>query len=604
MSTVDSPERTLLIYKAILENVSVGIAFTRNEHFEHANPAFERLFGWPSGSLVSQHVGRIWPTDEDYKSIQKLALPRLSKGLPIEFERSVRRQDGSEFIAKISGLSIDPSQPVASGTVWIVHDTTQQHDNLRELRRIQANLEQRVIERTVELETANRRLSAQIDEREQMEEQIRVLADHDPLTGLVNRRVLESQLDAVLLNAGGTRTKVGVLFVDLDRFKSINDSLGHETGDALLRLVASRLRDLTRSSDILARFGGDEFVLVLPDVEDLSRVDATAARLVEELSRPYPLNGKLLHVTPSIGGSIFPQHGRDRKSLMSRADAAMYHAKSMGRRCYQMFSPNVQQTSSYRLQLQNDLYLAVTCNELILEYQPRIDLHSGEVRGNEALVRWNHPRHGLISPMEFIPIAEENGMMESIGEWILREACKQQVEWLERGLPATSMAVNLSVQQISRPGLNQTIRDVLSSTGMPAHLLEIEITETMLLHGSTEIVDALRELHQSGVRISIDDFGMGYSSLVYLKRFPLDTLKIDQTFVRDITTDPDDAIIVETIIGLAKNLRKRVIAEGVETEEQLAFLRAAGCDEYQGFLHSRPMSPAAFEALMSAKAHP
>ncbi len=603
MSTVDSPERTLLIYKAILENVSVGIAFTRNEHFEHANPAFERLFGWPSGSLVSQHVSRIWPTDEDYKSIQKLALPRLSKGLPIEFERSVRRQDGSEFIAKISGLSIDPSQPVASGTVWIVHDTTQQHDNLLELRRIQANLEQRVIERTVELETANRRLSAQIDEREQMEEQIRVLADHDPLTGLVNRRVLESQLDAVLSNAGGTRTKVGVLFVDLDRFKSINDSLGHETGDALLRLVASRLRDLTRSSDILARFGGDEFVLVLSDVEDLSRVDATAARLVEELSRPYPLNGKLLHVTPSIGGSIFPQHGRDRKSLMSRADAAMYHAKSMGRRCYQMFSPNVQQTSSYRLQLQNDLYLAVTCNELILEYQPRIDLHSGEVRGNEALVRWNHPRHGLISPMEFIPIAEENGMMESIGEWILREACKQQVEWLDRGLPATSMAVNLSVQQISRPGLNQTIRDVLSSTGMPAHLLEIEITETMLLHGSTEIVDALRELHQSGVRISIDDFGMGYSSLVYLKRFPLDTLKIDQTFVRDITTDPDDAIIVETIIGLAKNLRKRVIAEGVETEEQLAFLRAAGCDEYQGFLHSRPMSPAAFEAFMSAKAH-
>ncbi len=603
MSTVDSPERTLLIYKAILENVSVGIAFTRNEHFEHANPAFERLFGWPSGSLVSQHVSRIWPTDEDYKSIQKLALPRLSKGLPIEFERSVRRQDGSEFIAKISGLSIDPSQPVASGTVWIVHDTTQQHDNLLELRRIQANLEQRVIERTVELETANRRLSAQIDEREQMEEQIRVLADHDPLTGLVNRRVLESQLDAVLSNAGGTRTKVGVLFVDLDRFKSINDSLGHETGDALLRLVASRLRDLTRSSDILARFGGDEFVLVLSDVEDLSRVDATAARLVEELSRPYPLNGKLLHVTPSIGGSIFPQHGRDRKSLMSRADAAMYHAKSIGRRCYQMFSPNVQQTSSYRLQLQNDLYLAVTCNELILEYQPRIDLHSGEVRGNEALVRWNHPRHGLISPMEFIPIAEENGMMESIGEWILREACKQQVEWLDRGLPATSMAVNLSVQQISRPGLNQTIRDVLSSTGMPAHLLEIEITETMLLHGSTEIVDALRELHQSGVRISIDDFGMGYSSLVYLKRFPLDTLKIDQTFVRDITTDPDDAIIVETIIGLAKNLRKRVIAEGVETEEQLAFLRAAGCDEYQGFLHSRPMSPAAFEAFMSAKAH-
>jgi diguanylate cyclase (GGDEF)-like protein/PAS domain S-box-containing protein len=598
---LDSPQRTLLIYKAILENVSVGIAFTRNECFEHANPAFERLFGWAAGSLVAEPVTRIWPTAEDYKAVQKLALPRLSKGLPIEFERSVRRRDGSEFVAKISGLSIDPSQPIASGTVWIVQDTTQQHDNLQELRRIQATLEQRVIERTTELESANQRLSAQIDERAQMEEQIRLLADHDPLTGLANRRVLESQLDDILANAKGTRSKVGVLFVDLDRFKAINDSLGHETGDALLRLVASRLRDLTRSSDVLARFGGDEFVLVLPDVEDLSRVDATAARLVEELSRPYPLNGKLLHVTPSIGGSIFPQHGRDRKSLMSRADAAMYHAKSMGRRCYQIFSPNVQQTSSYRLQLQNDLHLAVTCNELILEYQPRIDLHTGQVRGNEALVRWNHPRHGLISPMEFIPIAEENGMMESIGEWILREACKQQVAWLERGLPATSMAVNLSVQQISRPGLNQTIRDILAVTRMPAHLLEIEITETMLLHGSTEIVDALRELHQSGVRISIDDFGMGYSSLVYLKRFPLDTLKIDQTFVRDITTDPDDAIIVETIIGLAKNLRKRVIAEGVETEEQLAFLRAAGCDEYQGFLHSRPMSPAAFEALMCAK---
>ena len=345
--------------------------------------------------------------------------------------------------------------------------------------------------------------------------------------------------------------------------RPINDSLGHETGDAMLRLVASRLRELTRNTDILSRVGGDEFVLILPDVEDSTRVDATAARLVEELSRPYPLHGKLLHVTPSIGGSIFPLHGRDRKTLLSRADAAMYHAKSMGRRCYQMFSPNVQQTSAYRLQLQNDLHLAVACNELFLEYQPRIDLQTGQVRGNEALVRWNHPKHGLISPMEFIPIAEENGLMESIGEWILREACKQQVTWLEKGMPETLMAVNLSVQQISRAGLNHTIRQILGTTRMPAHLLEIEITETMLLHGSTEIVDALRELHQSGVRISIDDFGMGYSSLVYLKRFPLDTLKIDQTFVRDITTDPDDAIIVETIIGLAKNLRKRVIAEGV-----------------------------------------
>ena len=450
MPAADAQERKLQIYKAILENTSFGIAFSREETFEHANPAFERLFGWQTAGLRQQSLSCIWPTEDEYLSIRELALTRLSQGLPIEFERSFRRHDGTEFMAKVSGLPIDRADPATSGTVWMAQDTTRYHDNLRELRQVQETLEQRVIERTSELESANKRLSAQIDEREQMEEQIRLLADIDPLTGLANRRALEAQLDEILASARTRRTSVGVLFVDLDRFKAINDSLGHETGDAMLRLVASRLRELTRNTDILSRVGGDEFVLILPDVEDSTRVDATAARLVEELSRPYPLHGKLLHVTPSIGGSIFPLHGRDRKTLLSRADAAMYHAKSMGRRCYQMFSPNVQQTSAYRLQLQNDLHLAVACNELFLEYQPRIDLQTGQVRGNEALVRWNHPKHGLISPMEFIPIAEENGLMESIGEWILREACKQQVTWLEKGMPETLMAVNLSVQQISR----------------------------------------------------------------------------------------------------------------------------------------------------------
>lgn len=591
-------ERKLMQLKAILDHASVGIAFTRDEIFEEANPAFERLFGWPAGTLNGRRTATIWPSETDFASIKQLVMPRLSQGLPVEFQRLARRKDGSEFMARISGIPFDPAQPNPAGTVWIVQDITEHYNSLIALRRAQSSLEQRVGERTAELEAANQRLSAQISERERMAEQIRQFADQDSLTGLPNRRVLESRLDEMLETARGERRKLGLLFVDLDRFKAINDSLGHETGDALLRLVALRLRDLTRASDFLGRFGGDEFVMVLPDIDDPATIDATAARLVEELSRPYPLNGKLLHMTPSIGGAIYPLHGRDRKSLLSRADAAMYHAKSLGRRCYQLFSTKVQQTSTYRLQLQNDLHLAVTCDELFLEYQPRIDLASGQVRGSEALVRWRHPAHGLISPLEFIPIAEESGLIDSIGEWILREACRQQVQWLDRGMPEISMAVNLSVQQLGRPGLTDLIRTVLRDTRMPAHLLEIEITETMLLHGTAEIIESLRELHDLGVRISIDDFGMGYSSLVYLKRFPLNALKIDQTFVRDITTDPDDAIIVETIIGLAKNLKKRVIAEGVETEEQLAFLRAAGCDEYQGYLFSRPMSATRFETLL------
>lgn len=598
MSGADALERRLMQLKAILDHASVGIAVTRNEIFEDANPAFEQLFGWPAGSLNGRRTLMVWPSNGDLDSIKKLTLPRLTQGLPVEFQRLARRRDGTEFMARVNGIPIDPSKPWPAGTVWIVQDITDHYSNLIALRRAQSTLEQRVSERTAELEAANQRLSAQIAERERIEEQIRQLADQDSLTGLPIRRVIESRLDELLVNAQTDRLKLGLLFVDLDQFKSINDSLGHETGDALLRLVAMRLRDLTRASDFLGRFGGDEFVMILPDVDGPDMVEATAARLVEELSRPYPLNGKLLHVTPSIGGAVYPIHGRDRKGLLSRADAAMYHAKSMGRRCYQIFSPKVQQTTTYRLQLQNDLHLAVTCNELFLEYQPRIDLLNGQVRGAEALVRWRHPAHGLINPLEFIPIAEESGLIDSIGEWILREACRQHSQWLERGMPEIAMAVNLSVQQLGRPGLTQLIQRVLSETRMPAHLLEIEITETMLLHGTAEIVGSLRELNSMGVRVSIDDFGMGYSSLVYLKRFPLDALKIDQTFVRDITTDPDDAIIVETIIGLARNLKKRVIAEGVETDEQLAFLRAAGCDEYQGYLFSRPMNPERFEALM------
>lgn len=593
--------QVLTKFSALLANPSIGIAFARDGRFEQTNAAFDLLFGYPVGSLIGQPLRGIWPSTEDYESVRALTLERLSKGLPVEFRRLIHRRDGTAVMARMSASLLEPIAAETSAMMWLAMDTTRHHQALIALRQSRANLEQQVSERTAALAAANERLEAQVAERLEMEQRVRQLADLDSLTGLPNRRVLESRLDEFLAAAKSQHAHLGLLFIDLDRFKVINDSLGHETGDALLKLVAMRLRELTRASDVLGRFGGDEFVMILPQVETVEMVDATAARLVEELSRPYPLQGQLLHMTPSIGGAVYPLHGHDRKGLLSRADAAMYHAKSLGRRCYQMFSPKVQHNSAYRLKLQNDLHLAITCQELYLEYQPRVDIHTGRISGSEALVRWRHPTLGQLGPLEFIPIAEQCGLIERIGEWILREACKQQAGWIRQGLPALPIAVNLSVQQLGRPGLAALINLALGETGLPPNLLEIEITESMLLHGTAEIVDGLRSLREAGVRISIDDFGMGYSSLVYLKKFPLDSLKIDQTFVRDINSDPDDAIIVETIIGLARNLRKRVIAEGVETQAQLDFLRKAGCDEYQGYLFSPSLSAERFEILLRAE---
>ncbi len=582
--------QTLLEYQAILENASIGIAFTRNGRFLQANPRFEEMLGWTRGTLSGQPGRVVWSSDSEYEEIRRTLGPKLAKGLPVEVEREMIRLDGRRFHARIRAKPVDPSAPL-DGTIWIAEDITEQRRIVEELWQARAELEQRVKSRTEELAATNDMLVAEIAERSAAERRVRHLAHHDVLTGLPNRRMLEERLAQGLESARQRNRGLTVMFLDLDRFKVINDSLGHAVGDDLLRAVAGRLSNSLRPADTIARLGGDEFVLLLPNAGLPEDAEQIAQRLLDTLSQPYSIDGHTIRVTPSIGISLFPRDGDDGQALLGRADAAMYHAKSQGRRCFQFFTQKVRRNAARQLELENELHHALERNELSLQYQPRFDLPSGRLCAIEALLRWKHARHGSISPAEFVPLAEETGLILPIGEWVLNEACRQHRLWRERGLGDVALAVNLSAQQFRSDQLASVVARVMQSHAMPRDQLELEITETTLMRHTDQTRTTLERLVELGARISIDDFGTGYSSLAYLKRFPVALLKIDRSFVRDISTDPDDATIVSAITGLARSLGKRVVAEGVETLDQVEFLREIGCDEVQGFLFSRPIDP-------------
>jgi diguanylate cyclase (GGDEF)-like protein/PAS domain S-box-containing protein len=592
----------LLQYEAILENASIGIAFTRDQRFEHVNPRFEEMVGWPHGALAGQQGSVVWPSQEAYVAIGRRVGPLLARGQSADFEHEIARRDGGTFIARIRAKAVDPLQPVHGGTIWIVEDITEHRHAVEALRRAHDELEKRVRERTEALARANSRLRDEIAVRETAERRIRHLAHHDVLTGLPNRRLLHKRLDQALVAARRSGQSVAVIFVDLDRFKTINDSLGHTVGDALLGAVATRLTELLRPGDTVSRVGGDEFVLVLGSACGADDAAAVSQRLLEHLSQPYECSGYSLRVTPSLGISLFPGDGEDAPMLLSRADAAMYQAKSAGRRCFRFFTEDVQRASTLRLQLENELHGAIARGELQLHYQPRFDLLDGTLCAVEALVRWQHPQRGMISPAEFIPLAEDTGLIQPIGDWVLREACRQQRRWRDIGLGAWPMAVNLSARQFGSRDLAESIRAIVAEAGIEPRALEIELTESALMHDTGQTLDTLRSLAALGIRMSIDDFGTGYSSLAYLKRFPVHLLKIDRSFVRDIATDADDATIVRAIAGLARSLGLRVVAEGVENQEQVRFLKDIGCDEGQGFLFAPPMPAPAFERRFACHA--
>lgn len=440
-----------------------------------------------------------------------------------------------------------------------------------------------------------------ITARKHAEARLVYLANYDTLTDLPNRTLLAQRLERAIEEAGHNERLAAVLFVDLDRFKVINDTLGHATGDELLKVVARRLAAAVRPGDTVARYGGDEFVIVLANIAYVDDVTRVVNKILGQLVPAINIGGRELFVTPSVGVTLYPFDDRRGDDLLRNADAAMFQAKEMGGNCYQFYTAELNVRAQRRLALETSLRYALERNQLVLHYQPQVDVLSGEILGAEALIRWQHPEWGLVPPAEFIPLAEETGLILPIGEWVLTEACRQTQAWHEAGHRTLRVAVNLSGRQLAQPGLPAMVADIQTRYRLEPGQLDVEITESLLMQDLEEIAVTLNALAELGITVSMDDFGTGYSSLSYLKRLPIDVLKIDQSFVRDITTDPDDAAIVQAIIAMAHSLEIKVMAEGVETAEQLVFLQRHRCDGMQGDYLSRPLPPAEFVLLLQEK---
>ncbi len=553
-------QRNLHLAEKVIENSLEGILITdENVRILSVNPAFCRLTGYSAEEVIGENPSILSSRRHGPEFYAEL-WGRLKRDGHWQGEIWNRRKDGEIFPELLTITAIRD----ADGTL-----------------------------------THYAALFSDISELKQNEEQIRHLAYYDPLTGLPNRRLLEDRLQVALAHAHRNHLRMAVLFIDLDRFKRINDSLGHQVGDQLLVTIAQRLCYSLREDDTVARMGGDEFVVLLPEIEGPDAAAHTARRLIETLKRPVAIDGHELVVTISIGVSMYPEDSDSAIELIKNADAAMYRAKQTGRDSFQLYQAEMNARSLEHLALETALHRALERDELRLYYQPVVDPRRGRVIGAEALLRWQHPRLGLMEPADFIPLAEESGLIVPIGEWVLRSACRQLREWQERGQPSFRIAVNLSVRQFRDPGFIDMAERVLRECGTDGLGLTLELTESMLMDDAQETIDLLARVKRLGFGIALDDFGTGWSSLAYLKRFPIDVLKIDRLFIRDIEHGADDAAIVSALIGLAHSLRLRVVAEGVETAAQLAVLAERGCDLVQGYHFSIPV-PA--EDFASARA--
>ena len=548
-------------YESLFEHATEGIFQTTPDgRYLSANPALARIYGHASPEALIAHLHDI--QRQLYVSPDRRAeFVRLMQttGTVRNFESQVYRKDGS--------------------IIWI-------SENARAVKDTGDNVQ--FYEGTV----------VDITERKEHEAVLEYQANHDSLTGLPNRSLLRDRIDQAIARARRENIMAAVVFVDLDHFKLINDSLGHYVGDRLLLEVASRLKSCVRGNDTVARQGGDEFVLVLAEQHSEDEMLAVVGRLLDAISQPWVDGGQEYGISCSIGVSCYPRDGADPDALLRCADAAMYQAKASGRSTYHFYTPELNLAISERLELANSLRHALERDEFLVYYQPRIDIASERIVGAEALIRWNCPGKGIVPPDSFISIAEETGLIIPIGQWILREACRQTQAWREAGLPPIAVSVNLSPIQFRHTGLVQSVADALADTGLTPGQLELELTESFVMHDAERINVAMRSLKALGVDIAVDDFGTGYSSLSYLKRFPVDRLKIDKSFVRDIDSDPDDAAIVRAIITLGHALGLRVVAEGVETRAHLEYLRQHGCDEVQGYYFSRPVPAGRMETLL------
>ena len=549
--------------RAVLHNVVDGIlTFNHEGGITSANPAVQRLFGWPVQELLGRHIASLFANLAPGE-IQRLAthVDTDSGDAPAarRIELVGKDRDAIEFPVELTLSRLQ--LPDGESFIAVVED---------------------------------------ISDRKAAEQRLLYMANYDALTGLPNRALLRDRLQHAMLQAERADLLVGVLFLDLDRFKTINDTLGHHSGDQLLNVVADRLKRCVRSSDTVARLGGDEFMVVVEGMHHVDEASIVAKQIRAAFDEPIQLRNREVFVTPSIGITLYPLDDSDADALLRNADSAMYRAKALGGDGIQFFTQDLNDQAAERLSLESSLRQALARDEFELHYQPRIDLPTNRVVGTEALLRWRHPEHGLVPPDRFIGILEEIGLIEPVGDWVLRTACEQAMAWVNKGLPPMRVAVNISPRQFRNKGLADEVEKVLGETGLAPEWLELEVTESLLVENVEATRLTLQALSDRGVHIALDDFGTGYSALGYLRHFPIDTMKIDRSYITDVPFNEDDARLASALVAIARSLGLQVTAEGVETTAQLEFLAGLGCQEVQGFLYSRPLPASEFEAWLAA----
>ncbi|TCN76968.1 bifunctional diguanylate cyclase/phosphodiesterase [Shewanella fodinae] len=539
---------------ALLDNALVGIASVRNRFFESCNRRFEEMLGYPPGKLQGQSTRIMYQEDDTYTALGDAAYRSMKHGQKYTARVMLRRADSSEFLCEITGQLNDPSHPEL-GSIWMFND---------------------------------------VNELKLAEDKALFLSHHDALTKLPNYQLLKDRLSQAISLASLSGKQVALVVIDIDRFKTINDSLGYGVGNQVLVQVAERILNEISDVDTVSRQGGDEFLLLLPAESLADERLPIISRLMAKLAEPYFVADTELRLSVSVGIALSPEDGDEFEILLKKADMAMYRAKSEGRDTYRFFNAEMSYEATEQLNIRVGLRKALELNQFQLFYQPQLDINSGRLVGAEALIRWFHPELGMVSPAHFIPVAEASGLIVAIGDWVLQEACREVARWRDAGMPNPVVAVNLSALQFARGNIEQAVSNAVADAGILPQMLELELTESIMIRNTERVLATVKRLKQKGFVFTIDDFGTGYSSLQYLKRFEVDKLKIDQSFVRDIIDDEDDAAIVRAIVQIAKGLGLKTIAEGVETTEIMALLQQYQCDEVQGYYLARPMSASQF----------
>lgn len=546
--------------EALLDNALVGIVSVKDRRIISCNRRFNEIFGFESGAAIGQSTRILYESEESFSLVGEEAYRTLYQGNQFSQTLKMARADGQIFWCELTGRTLDPEHP-ADGSIWIFTD---------------------------------------VNDRKVAEDKASFLSHHDALTQLPNHELLKDRLQQAISMAERSHSLGALIVIDIDRFKTINDSLGYALGNQLLVEVAQRFSDCLRETDTVSRQGGDEFSLLLPTIANIETCVSFIGAFMNALSQPFLLMEQEISLTASVGISIFPEDGTDFDTLLKKADTAMYQAKSAGRNTYRFFNESMNDEALEQLTVSVGLRKAIELNQLVLFYQPQIEITNGVLIGAEALIRWQHPEWGMVPPGRFIPIAEETGLIVPIGDWVLQEACREVAKWRDAGMQDPLVAVNLSALQFAHGDIEASVARAIERAGIEPRMLELELTESIMIRDTENVLAKVKRLKSMGVKLSIDDFGTGYSSLAYLKRFAVDKLKIDQAFVKELVSNQDDAAIVRAIIQMAYSLGLRTIAEGVEDGEVLDLLRQYHCDEVQGYYLGRPMPAADFMKFLLA----